>query len=179
MTNRHSSRRPSAGPAARRTRQMALCRRTPSGRFGAEPWSVEICGLVDRPMHLSLDDLRRLPLVEAQVDIHCVTRWSKLGLRFGGATLRSLLDLAGCQPDGPIRFVRRSQPARAQHVASTRRGTAVGHAHRRDGRRPAAAERARRAGPRRRSRPLLLQEPQMAGSESSCWPKTAWAIGKR
>lgn len=64
----------------------------------AEPWSVEVCGLVDRHMRLSLDDLARLPRVERAVDIHCVTRWSKLGMRFGGVTLQSLLDLAGCQP---------------------------------------------------------------------------------
>ena len=75
----------------------------------AEPWSVEICGLVDRPTRLSLDDLRRLPLVEAQVDIHCVTRWSKLGMGFGGVMLRSLLDLARCQPAARfVSFVARS-----------------------------------------------------------------------
>jgi DMSO/TMAO reductase YedYZ molybdopterin-dependent catalytic subunit len=74
-----------------------------------EPWSVEIVGLVDRPQRLSLEDLARLPRVERAVDIHCVTRWSKLGMRFGGVTLQSLLDLTGCQAAARfVSFVARS-----------------------------------------------------------------------
>ncbi|HEX5103961.1 MAG TPA: molybdopterin-dependent oxidoreductase [Pirellulaceae bacterium] len=82
----------------------------------AEPCSVEIGGLVERPVRLSLEDLQRLPQVEAEVDIHCVTRWSQPGMRFGGVTLQALLELAGCQPGARfVSFVARSS---RQHSTS-------------------------------------------------------------
>jgi hypothetical protein len=69
----------------------------------AEPWTVEIAGLVSQPIRWSLEDLRQLPTVEANIEIHCVTRWSKLDVRFGGVPLKVLLDLAGCRAEA--RFV--------------------------------------------------------------------------
>ena len=128
----------------------------------AEPWSVEICGLVDRPLRLSLDDLARLTQVERAVDIHCVTRWSKLGMRFGGVTLQSLLDLAGCQPAARfVSFVARSPREHSTSLAledALRLGTLVVLTA--DGQ--PLLERARRAGPHGGSRPLFLQEPEVA-----------------
>jgi DMSO/TMAO reductase YedYZ molybdopterin-dependent catalytic subunit len=75
----------------------------------AAPWSVEIGGLVERPVRLSLEELNRLPMVEAAVDIHCVTRWSKLGVPFRGVSLQTLLDLAGSKNTARfVSFVARS-----------------------------------------------------------------------
>jgi DMSO/TMAO reductase YedYZ molybdopterin-dependent catalytic subunit len=75
----------------------------------AEPWSVEIGGLVSQPIRWNLADLQALATVEANIEIHCVTRWSKLDVRFGGVPLKTLLDLAGCQPQARfISFVARS-----------------------------------------------------------------------
>lgn len=59
------------------------------------PWTVSIAGLVAEPRTWLVDDLRALGWVEAIVDIHCVTRWSKLGVRFGGVLLADLLAAAG------------------------------------------------------------------------------------
>ena len=95
----------------------------------AEPWSVEISGLVDRPLRLSLEELARLPQVERVVDIHCVTRWSKLEMRFGGVTLQSLLDVTGVSPEARyISFVARSPREHSTSLAledALRLGTLV------------------------------------------------------
>jgi DMSO/TMAO reductase YedYZ molybdopterin-dependent catalytic subunit len=83
-----------------------------------EPWSVECCGLVDQPLRWSLDDLQCLPQVERPVEIHCVTRWSKLDLRFGGVQLKALLDLAGCRPEARyVSFVARSEREHSTSLA--------------------------------------------------------------
>jgi DMSO/TMAO reductase YedYZ molybdopterin-dependent catalytic subunit len=66
--------------------------RVPAAEDG--PWMVTIAGLVDAPRTWSLDELRSLGWVERVVDIHCVTRWSKLDTRFGGVMLADLLDAA-------------------------------------------------------------------------------------
>ncbi len=84
-------------------------------RVSDEPWTVSLAGAVARPHTIGLDDLLALPSVERQVDIHCVTRWSKLGVRFRGALLANLLEKA--QPLGEARFV--SFVARSERDHST------------------------------------------------------------
>lgn len=68
-----------------------------------EPWHVTVSGLVAHEQTWSLEELRALPQVYTQIDIHCVTRWSKLGASFGGVPLQMLLDI--CQPLPQTRFV--------------------------------------------------------------------------
>ena len=60
-------------------------------RESEEPWTLTLSGLVAQEKIWSLEELRRRPQIERVVDIHCVTRWSKLGARFSGLSLRSLL----------------------------------------------------------------------------------------
>jgi DMSO/TMAO reductase YedYZ molybdopterin-dependent catalytic subunit len=75
-----------------------------------EPWTVRVHGLVDSPLLLSLTDLAALPRVERAIDIHCVTRWSKPDVRFGGALLADLLTLAQSQTQSRfVSFVARSE----------------------------------------------------------------------
>jgi hypothetical protein len=66
-------------------------------------WTVEVAGLVDTPQIWSLEQLRTLPWIERSIDIHCVTRWSKFDVRFGGVLLSDLLAESLLRPDA--RFV--------------------------------------------------------------------------
>jgi DMSO/TMAO reductase YedYZ molybdopterin-dependent catalytic subunit len=75
--------------------------RAPARR--ADPWQVSVIGLVANPRTWSLDQLRSLPVVERVIDIHCVTRWTKPGMAFGGVPLRQLLEM--CRPLPEARFV--------------------------------------------------------------------------
>ena len=87
--------------------------RTP--RDDASPWTVSIGGLVAPPITLSLAELHALPQVEQSIDIHCVTRWSKLGVRFTGVLLADLI--AQGAPRDAARFV--SFVARSSRAHST------------------------------------------------------------
>jgi DMSO/TMAO reductase YedYZ molybdopterin-dependent catalytic subunit len=74
-----------------------------------EPWTVRVCGLVDSPRSFSLAELGSLPRVERTIDIHCVTRWSKPAMRFGGVLLAELLSHARSQSAARfVSFVSRS-----------------------------------------------------------------------
>ena len=64
-----------------------------------EDWRLEVRGLVERPGTLDLEALRSLGEVERALDVHCVTGWSRLGLRWGGIPVARLLDAAGVRPD--------------------------------------------------------------------------------
>lgn len=63
------------------------------------PWQVAVTGLVGTPTAWSLDDLAAMPQTEQTIDIHCVTRWSKLDQTFTGIPLATLLDAANPSPD--------------------------------------------------------------------------------
>ena len=63
-------------------------------RQSDEPWTVSVAGLVEKPQTWSLDELFELPQIEQTVDIHCVTRWSKLGAKFRGVPLKTLIEIA-------------------------------------------------------------------------------------
>jgi DMSO/TMAO reductase YedYZ molybdopterin-dependent catalytic subunit len=69
----------------------------------ADPWLVRVNDLVVKPQVFGLTDLRVLGWIEQPVDIHCVTRWSKPGVRFGGILLKTLLNFVN--PQTSARFV--------------------------------------------------------------------------
>ena len=70
----------------------------PTPRVDPDEWGLEIDGMVAQPRRWSAAEFRDLPFEDVPCDIHCVTKWSKLGTNFGGVSLDTLLDQAG--PDG-------------------------------------------------------------------------------
>jgi DMSO/TMAO reductase YedYZ molybdopterin-dependent catalytic subunit len=67
----------------------------PEPEIDASTWTFEVNGLVERPFRLDHDELLALPQVTQTSDIHCVTRWSKLGTSWTGVRVRDLLGRAG------------------------------------------------------------------------------------
>jgi hypothetical protein len=74
-----------------------------TARVSSEPWTVRIGGLVNVPRVFALAQLAALPRVDRTVDIHCVTRWSKPAVHFGGVLLADLLSYT--RPQSAARFV--------------------------------------------------------------------------
>jgi DMSO/TMAO reductase YedYZ molybdopterin-dependent catalytic subunit len=64
---------------------------------GFKDWRLEVGGLVNKPLSLSLDDLRKRP-VQSQITRHdCVEGWSCIG-KWTGARLGPILQEAGLKP---------------------------------------------------------------------------------
>jgi DMSO/TMAO reductase YedYZ molybdopterin-dependent catalytic subunit len=57
--------------------------------------SLSVCGEVERPARLALAELRALMDAGLTADFHCREGWSRLGERWRGVRLRTLLALAG------------------------------------------------------------------------------------
>jgi DMSO/TMAO reductase YedYZ molybdopterin-dependent catalytic subunit len=57
-------------------------------------WRLRVSGRVARPLELSWEELLALPASTVTVDVHCVTRWSRLGMRWTGIPVRA-------SPHGP------------------------------------------------------------------------------
>jgi DMSO/TMAO reductase YedYZ molybdopterin-dependent catalytic subunit len=70
----------------------------PTPRIDTAEWSFKIDGMVGQEREWSWDEFGALPFEEVPCDIHCVTKWSKLGTSFGGVSLDTLLGEA--QPKG-------------------------------------------------------------------------------
>jgi DMSO/TMAO reductase YedYZ molybdopterin-dependent catalytic subunit len=60
-----------------------------------DDWSLDITGLVERPISLSWNEFQKLPRVKVYADFHCVTRWSRLDNVWEGVSVKTLLDMAG------------------------------------------------------------------------------------
>jgi DMSO/TMAO reductase YedYZ molybdopterin-dependent catalytic subunit len=60
-----------------------------------DTWTLELSGMVRRPVTLSWGQLNELPLAEVVVDIHCVTKWTKLDTAWRGVAFDILLEHAG------------------------------------------------------------------------------------
>jgi DMSO/TMAO reductase YedYZ molybdopterin-dependent catalytic subunit len=63
---------------------------TPHTRL--EDWTMSIDGAVDRTLRWSWDELLALPSETVTVDIHCVTKWTKLDTSWTGVSVDTLLD---------------------------------------------------------------------------------------
>lgn len=61
-------------------------------------WSLEVTGLVDRPMKFSLDDLMRVPHITERVNHYCVEGWTAVE-EWTGCQLREIAKIVGVQPE--------------------------------------------------------------------------------
>jgi DMSO/TMAO reductase YedYZ molybdopterin-dependent catalytic subunit len=66
----------------------------PTPTVDPSEWSFRIDGMVAEPREWSWDEFAQLPFETVPCDIHCVTKWSKLGTSFGGVSVDALLEQA-------------------------------------------------------------------------------------
>lgn len=94
----------------------------PTPHTSLDEWSFTINGAVDQAVSWTWDDLLGLPPEIVTVDIHCVTKWSKLDTTWTGVSVDTLLESVQTEAeyvtawsDGgyttnlPLRDVRRGQ----------------------------------------------------------------------
>jgi DMSO/TMAO reductase YedYZ molybdopterin-dependent catalytic subunit len=72
----------------------------PNPPIDLSTWDFQLFGQVEDELQLSWDELMALPQTELTVDIHCVTRWSKLDTTWRGVRVRDLLERARAKPEG-------------------------------------------------------------------------------
>jgi DMSO/TMAO reductase YedYZ molybdopterin-dependent catalytic subunit len=70
----------------------------PTPHVEPKDWHLRIDGMVGETREWSWQEFGALPFEAVPCDIHCVTKWSKLGTSFGGVSLDVLLE--GVEPQG-------------------------------------------------------------------------------
>jgi DMSO/TMAO reductase YedYZ molybdopterin-dependent catalytic subunit len=71
----------------------------PTPHTPLEEWSFTIQGAVDEPASWTWEEFTALPSEQITVDIHCVTKWSKLDTGWTGVSLDVLLDAVRTDAD--------------------------------------------------------------------------------
>lgn len=97
---------PALPPGQSLTRKFPVVgeRRPSAEALDLDRWRLTVDGLVARPLVLEWKELVALPHSERDVDIHCVTGWSRPGTRLGGVPFEELCALVA--PLSEARFAR-------------------------------------------------------------------------
>jgi DMSO/TMAO reductase YedYZ molybdopterin-dependent catalytic subunit len=89
---------------------QVLTEKFPVLHFGRVPdygdlagWDFRVWGEVEQPFTLRWAELRALPTTEVTLDVHCVTRWSKLDTTWEGVPFSHFVEAA--RPGPEARFV--------------------------------------------------------------------------
>ena len=64
-----------------------------------EKWRLQVMGLVENPVALTLDQFKALPQQDFVSDIHCVTSWSRYDNHWQGVSSRQILELVRPKPE--------------------------------------------------------------------------------
>jgi DMSO/TMAO reductase YedYZ molybdopterin-dependent catalytic subunit len=70
----------------------------PTPRTALDKWDFMVDGQVVHPQHWTWQQFQALPRTTPRVDIHCVTKWSKLDTNWEGVSVDTLLEPA--EPTG-------------------------------------------------------------------------------
>jgi DMSO/TMAO reductase YedYZ molybdopterin-dependent catalytic subunit len=89
---------------------QVLTEKFPVLHFGRVPeygdlsgWSFRAWGEVEEPFDLRWAEFRQLPIATVTLDVHCVTRWSKLDTTWEGVAFTHIAEVA--RPKPAARFV--------------------------------------------------------------------------
>jgi DMSO/TMAO reductase YedYZ molybdopterin-dependent catalytic subunit len=63
----------------------------PTPHIPEAEWRLEVIGQVDKPRSWTWEEFSALPREDIHVDIHCVTKWSKLDTTWRGVSVDTLL----------------------------------------------------------------------------------------
>jgi len=81
-------------PGQHVTRDFPVLSAGPTPRTPLASWDFTVRGLDGRSVRWSWDEFQALPRETPTVDIHCVTKWSKLDTTWAGVSVDTLLDVA-------------------------------------------------------------------------------------
>ena len=66
----------------------------PTPEIDTDAWGFRVDGMVPEEREWTWEEFHELPFEQVPCDIHCVTKWSKLGTSFGGVSVDALVGFA-------------------------------------------------------------------------------------
>jgi DMSO/TMAO reductase YedYZ molybdopterin-dependent catalytic subunit len=79
-------------PGQSLTQKFPVLHYGPIPGFDALKWDFKIWGEVEAPLRFTWEEFNQLPRSRVEMDIHCVTRWSKFDTVWEGVSVRDLVE---------------------------------------------------------------------------------------
>lgn len=79
-------------PGQSLTNRFPVLHYGPIPRFDPKTWDFRVWGEVEKELRLSWDEFNQLPRTKINLDLHCVTAWSKFDTLWEGVSVRTLID---------------------------------------------------------------------------------------
>jgi DMSO/TMAO reductase YedYZ molybdopterin-dependent catalytic subunit len=92
-------------PGQSLTQKFPVLHYGPIPRFTPASWDFRVWGEVEQPVRWSWDEFQQLPRRKINMDIHCVTRWSKFDTEWEGVAVSDLITAGFIKPTPAARFV--------------------------------------------------------------------------
>jgi DMSO/TMAO reductase YedYZ molybdopterin-dependent catalytic subunit len=77
----------------------------PVPRFNPATWTFRVFGEVEQDVTWTWDEFNRLPRAKLNMDIHCVTRWSKFDTWWEGVSLKTLVEQGLIKPKPSAQYL--------------------------------------------------------------------------
>jgi DMSO/TMAO reductase YedYZ molybdopterin-dependent catalytic subunit len=85
-------------PRQARTRKWPVLDASGAPKIELNQWTLTIAGLVECALSFTWEEFRALPRVKVFADMHCVTRWSRLGNLWEGVSTAEIASRARILP---------------------------------------------------------------------------------
>ena len=92
-------------PGQSLTQKFPVLHYGPVPTFNPATWDFRAWGEVEQERRWTWDEFNQLPRTRLQMDIHCVTRWSKFDTVWEGVSVRSLVEQGLIRPRPSARYV--------------------------------------------------------------------------
>lgn len=99
---RESNRLP---PGQSLTQKFPVLHYGPVPKVNLATWDFRVFGLVEEEVTWNWEDFNKLPRTKVLMDIHCVTRWSKVDTTWEGVSVAALIEEGFIKPKPEARFV--------------------------------------------------------------------------
>jgi DMSO/TMAO reductase YedYZ molybdopterin-dependent catalytic subunit len=92
-------------PGQSLTKKFPVLHYGPIPAFRPATWDLRVWGEVDQEVRWTWDEFQKLPRIRVNMDIHCVTRWSKFDTEWEGVSVRTLVDQGLIKPRPAAQYV--------------------------------------------------------------------------
>jgi DMSO/TMAO reductase YedYZ molybdopterin-dependent catalytic subunit len=92
-------------PGQSLTQKFPVLHYGPVPTFTPATWDFRVWGEVEQERHWTWAEFQQLPRTQLQMDIHCVTRWSKFDTTWEGVSVRMLVEQGVIKLRPAARFV--------------------------------------------------------------------------
>ena len=79
-------------PGQSLTQKFPVLHYGPVPHFNPATWDLRVWGEVEEEVRWTWEQFQKLPRAKVQMDIHCVTKWSKFDTEWEGVAVKTLVD---------------------------------------------------------------------------------------